>query len=285
MKRDNADKNYRTRIARVVAALVADPMAVHSLEKLAGIAHFSPFHFHRLYRSLVGETIGDTIRRLRLAQAATLLGENRSSVTEIALACGYESPQAFTRAFRHYSGNSPREFQKKIDRIGGHNRPVDDEQQPISSRVKLLHKDAIRIQALQHYGPAATIPHTHRHLRQLVQDRPVEQWFGICYGDSELDGNFTYFAGTILREDTRIGGAVSFIDIPAGWYAAYTLRGPYAQINASISALYSSWLPTSGYEPDDRPLLELYQNNPKTVPQDALHTDLLIPIRPNFSGK
>src|SRR5450830_655952 len=84
MKRDNADKNYRTRIARVVAALVADPMAVHSLEKLAGIAHFSPFHFHRLYRSLVGETIGDTIRRLRLAQAATLLGENRSSVTEIA---------------------------------------------------------------------------------------------------------------------------------------------------------------------------------------------------------
>ena len=285
MKRDNADKNYRTRIARVVAAIVADPMASHSLEELADIAHFSPFHFHRLYRSLVGETVGDTIRRLRLAQAAVLLGENRCSVTDIALTCGYESPQAFTRAFRQYSGNSPREFQKKIDQIGDHRCAPDGEQSPLSSRVQLLHKEAIRVQALPHHGPAATIPHPHRRLRQLVHDRPIEQWYGICYGDSDPGGDYTYFAAASLSEDMPVSDELVFVDIAAGWYAAYTLLGPYAQINATITALYCLWLPASGYEPDDRPLLELYRNNPKAVAPDALHTDLLIPIRPIFSEK
>lgn len=270
-------------MARVVAAIAADPMAPHRLEDLAAMAHFSPFHFHRIYRSLMGETVVDTVRRMRLSHAATLLAASRRSVTDIGLEAGYESPQAFTRAFRQYSGASPREFQKKIHFIADHETATEDRRSPTALEpqlVELVEQTAFRIQSLRHHGPVGTIAHTHRHLRQLVARRPVLQWLGISYGDPEADEGFSYFAAATLAGDDLISPDVELIDIPAGWYASHTLMGPYTQINATISALYSLWLPYSGYEPDDRPLLEIYRNSPlNTAPAD-LQTDLLIPVRP-----
>jgi AraC family transcriptional regulator len=69
------------------------------------------------------------------------------------------------------------------------------------------------------------------------------------------------------------------LEIGAGTYAVHTLSGPYTQINAVLKALYTRWLPHSGYEADDRPIVEHYLNSPRTTAPDALLTDLLIPIR------
>lgn len=267
-------------MARVVAAIAAAPMAPHRLEDLAALAHFSPFHFHRLYRSLIGETVVDTVRRVRLAHAATLLAETRSSVTEIALEVGYDSPQAFTRAFRQYAGLSPRAFQKKIQVIAARPGGTDDRPAPAGPQAQLMEQGALRVQALRHHGPPGTIPHTHRHLHQLVGRRPVRQWLGIAHGDPEAGADFCYFAAALLADEAPVAADIEIIDIPAGCYAAHALIGPYSQINATISALYSLWLPCSGYEPDDRPLLEIYRNSPRDTAPAQLHTDLLIPVRP-----
>lgn len=267
-------------MARVVAAIVADPMAPHSLEHLAAIAHFSPFHFHRLYRNILGETVMDTVRRIRLAHAAALLGTDRHSVTQVALEAGYDSPQAFSRAFHQYAGASPRDFRRKILEMTGEHTPDSTDETTFIPQVQLVGREPVRVQALRHYGPIATIPHTHRHLRQLVAQQPIDLWMGISYGDPEADGDFAYFAATTLKREGMIGGDVVPVDIPAGLYASYVLTGPYTQINAAINALYSLWLPSSGYEPDDRPMLELYRNNPEKVLPEALQTDLLIPLRP-----
>ncbi|MFJ9451754.1 GyrI-like domain-containing protein [Herbaspirillum sp. NPDC101397] len=280
MKPDRSEKNYRSRMARVVAAIAADPIAPHRLEKLAALAHFSPFHFHRLYRSLIGETVADTVRRVRLAHAATLLAEIRRSVTDIGLEAGYESPQAFTRAFRQYAGLSPREFQKKIHVIADKERAAGERSVSAGPQVQLIEQGAMRVQALRHHGPLGTIPHTHRHLHQLVGPRPFRQWLGIAHGDPDAGDDFSYFAAAELIEEPLISTDVELIDIPAGCYASHALIGPYTQINATISALYSLWLPYSGYEPDDRPLLEVYRNSPRDTAPEQLHTDLLIPVRP-----
>ena len=68
-------------------------------EKLAVIAGFSLHHFHRVFRGMTGESVMAFVRRLRLERAAGLLGRGRAPVTEIALASGYGSHEAFTRAF------------------------------------------------------------------------------------------------------------------------------------------------------------------------------------------
>ncbi|MGH8080852.1 MAG: helix-turn-helix domain-containing protein, partial [Lysobacter sp.] len=66
------------------------------LGRLAEAAAFSPFHFHRVYRAMTGETTGQTVARLRLLQGLRLLASAERSVTDAALAVGYQTPQAFT---------------------------------------------------------------------------------------------------------------------------------------------------------------------------------------------
>ncbi|WP_284079264.1 AraC family transcriptional regulator [Herbaspirillum aquaticum] len=272
---------YRTRMARVVATIAADPMAQHSLEALAAIAAFSPFHFHRLYRSLTGETIMDTLRHQRLALAALKLASQEGSVTEIALACGYESPQAFTRAFRQFSGQSPSAFRHKIFLMTQPSRLVDVMQPPPRPlNVPLVEQGALKLLGLRHEGPTSTIAHTHRRLHQLLGKRTEPVRYGICFGDPDQGTSFRYFAAVLRQAPDPLEGVLEPLDVPAGSYACHTVMGPYTQINASIAALYSTWLPYSSYEPDDRPLIECYRNQPHQVPQEALHTDLLIPVRP-----
>jgi len=61
------------------------------LDELAHIAHFSPYHFHRIFRGMVGESLMEHVRRLRLERAAHRLKFTDTSVTNIAFDAGYET--------------------------------------------------------------------------------------------------------------------------------------------------------------------------------------------------
>lgn len=277
MKTPRAEQDYRARVARVVTAIVADPMAEHRLEDLARLAHFSPFHFHRVYSSVAGETVAATVRRVRLARATRLLEEGRQSVTQVAMEVGYESPQAFTRAFGQFTGQSPREFQQQMQSMAPQAGAV--------ALVQIVERPAQQVQALRHLGPLSTIPHTHRRLRVHASGRALSDWFGVAYGDPAVPadaadtGGFRYYAAAASPEPWPAHVELETLDLPAGRYALHCLAGPYARINAAINALYARWLPGSGYEPDDRPMLEHYLNSPRQVSQAELRTDLLIPVR------
>ena len=77
----------------------------------AAVAHFSPYHFHRIFRGMVGESVKEHVRRLlRLERSAQRLRDSNDAILEIALDAGYESHESFTRAFRAMFGESPSEF-------------------------------------------------------------------------------------------------------------------------------------------------------------------------------
>ena len=81
------------------------------LQKMAGIACFSPFHFHRVFTILTGETPTDYIKRTRIEKAAQLLKRNKElSATEIARLCGFSSLSLLSRNFRQYFNMTIREF-------------------------------------------------------------------------------------------------------------------------------------------------------------------------------
>jgi AraC family transcriptional regulator len=245
------------------------------------MAHFSPYHFHRVYSSIAGETVAATVRRVRLALATRLLEEGRQSVTQVAMAVGYDSPQAFTRAFSQFTGQSPRTFQQHMHRAildAGARFTQDDTGE--SPAVQIIERPAQRVHALQHRGPLATIPHTQRRLHLHFGASAASQWLGASYGDPDDTVGFRYYAAAELPEPLAIADAeIEVLDIPAGRYAQHRLTGPYARINAAVTALYTRWLPGSGYEPDDRPTLEHYLNSHRDASQAGLRTDLLIPIR------
>ncbi len=99
---------YADRILRVQIHIQQHLDEDLSLERLAGIAGYSPYHFHRIFRGQVGESTDDYVRRLRMEKAAQSLRYRERSVLEIALDSGYGSPEAFSRAFSGTSGFFPR---------------------------------------------------------------------------------------------------------------------------------------------------------------------------------
>ena len=81
-------------------------------ETLAAVAGFSIPHFHRVFTAQVGESAASYVRRLRLERAARKLRMGAVDITEVALAAGYESHAAFSKAFKQQFGISPREFRQ-----------------------------------------------------------------------------------------------------------------------------------------------------------------------------
>lgn len=100
-------EEYRSRINRVMDHIEANIGREMSLSELADIALFSPYHFHRIFSAMTGETLGAFIQRLRVEKAAAkLVGNPRRPITDIALDCGFSGSSAFARAFRERYGMS-----------------------------------------------------------------------------------------------------------------------------------------------------------------------------------
>ena len=81
-------------------------------EVLAAVAGFSVPHFHRIFTAHVGENIASYVRRVRLERAGRKLRMGAVDITEVALAAGYDTHAAFSKAFKQHFGLSPSEFRQ-----------------------------------------------------------------------------------------------------------------------------------------------------------------------------
>ncbi|MGK0290729.1 MAG: AraC family transcriptional regulator [bacterium] len=107
-------EEYIARINRVIDYIEENIEDELRLEDLAQVANFSSFHFHRIFRSLVKETLNQFIQRLRVERAAIqLTNSSKKSVTEIAFDCGFSSSSSFARVFKDYYKMSATEWKKK----------------------------------------------------------------------------------------------------------------------------------------------------------------------------
>jgi len=277
--------DYAKRIARVTEAIFREPARARALEDWAALANFSPFHFHRIYRAMQGETLADTIRRARLTLAARALATSERSVTDIALEAGYENAQSFSRAFRGFVAVSPSAFRATHHAAADFSSPspVVVTRKDEAMNVEIIDLAPIRAHLLEHKGPVASIPETWAslwrwHMQAGLAGRALYP-IGVCYGDPEADCGFRYFAGLVFPDGVAASGEVNVVDIPGGRGASYRHIGPYSGIGAAFQKLYGEWLPTSGHEPDDRPGLEIYRNTPYDAPPEGLITDLFVPVK------
>ena len=117
MKTDNKyqikDTNYIQSIYKIVLYIEQHYQDEISLDELASIAGFSKYHFHRLFKSIVGENIGDYITRVKLS-SSTMRFLNDNQITEIAMDSGYETNASFSKAFKRHFSMTPSEFAKSI---------------------------------------------------------------------------------------------------------------------------------------------------------------------------
>jgi AraC family transcriptional regulator len=268
------------------------------LATLAGVAHFSPFHFHRLFQALMGEPLGDYIRRRRLELAAVRLrAQLRIPVIQIALGVGFGSAEAFTRAFRSRFGCSPTEWRKsKRDQMGGkpgqarnpasrkHGRSRNQE---LVMNVKLVDREAVSVAYLRRtgaYGPGIS----------QFWKKQVAPWmeannffgrdrFGISLDDPSVTRpeNCRYDACVASPENEVLAGDPGRRVIPGGKYASLAYEGTGADIGAAWDSLLRDWLPRSGLQLDARPFFEHYPTDGRYDPRTGAFTcNICVPVAP-----
>jgi AraC family transcriptional regulator len=265
---------YREKLERMVSAVLAAPAGPHTLETLADGANCSPFHFQRVYRAILGESPTATVRRIRLAEAAHRLASTDVPVTAIAFDAGYESSQAFGRAFRNFTHVAPGEFRIQ-QRSLAEERVLHGE----GKRIRIIEHPTFEVAAVPHDGPIATIPLAFRDLQSWERgqaplcDAPR---VGIVFQDQMRAEKIQYFAGVRMHSPIQPKGAAQIHRVCGGRYAAVRLIGPYALIAPTFKTLIEQWLPQSGFCLDRRPALELY-GRPSRV-GDTKSTELLLPV-------
>lgn len=268
--------------------------AALQLERLADLAGFSPYHFHRIFAALTGETVAQYVRRVRLAAAVQRLLHSSEPVTEIALAVGYETPAAFTKTFRQRFGVTPTAL-RSMDREKAYALLLEQPsaQEPsgraIAPEIRTLPELRVlyaRGWGMIDYSFAKAADDAFARLSCYLHTHELMNSFTACLGitpdDYEVIPHIQcrFDAGVILKEGVEIEPTeqVKVQLLAAGRWAVFQHKGPYDTLWQSWNVSYRDWLPRSGVRPRDVPPLEIYLNNINRTPLEELRTEILIPI-------
>ena len=282
---------YEARIEEALSLLEHHGGTDLKLIDLASAAGMSVFHFHRVFRAMTGEAVGDVVRRYRIASGLRLLRETDRSITDIALETGYETPQAFSRAFRAVTGTTPSQARgdgtEADTLLGGFVRPqiLTLEELPMND-LKIIVVDPIKVIAKRHIGPYAEVGAAFDSLCAWAassgQISGMRGLYGISYDDpDEVSAeDLRYDACVDLGAEARPGEGFEEATIGGGEHAVIEHKGPYNTLIQTYRKLYGQWLPSSGREPADRPPFERYVNHPQDTPPEALLTEIYLPLKP-----
>jgi AraC family transcriptional regulator len=274
-----ASADYVARVNRAIDHVLASLAEPIRLDDVARVAGFSPFHFHRVFRSVVGETLNQFVKRLRLERALrTLSYEPGRTLTEVALDCGFSSSSDFSRSFKQRYGVPPSAFdvatfrerrrdewqaavadpaeRHRLDRLP----PGENPDGFVAELVRLPARRVAYIRVLDSYRPGAAVQATER-LVAWARERGLEggRWLGYMWDDPEIVSHrdCRYDVGVEV-ERAEPEGEVGVIEFPAMTVARVEVRGPIDVEVRALDWIFGTWLPRSGRVPTDQPCFEAW---------------------------
>lgn len=264
------------RAAHLLAERLADPPSADELARAVGV---SRFHFQRIYRAATGETLLDTLRRLRALKALELLDAD-ATVTEVAGAVGYDTPQAFARAFRQSTGVTPSEARGRSRELAPKlRRPDMPGAAPVEIEVASL--EPMRLVTLRTRRPFGPLNDVYESLFEAIaaQDKlaAVSGLYGLPENDpcSEPGGIEAHIAGVGLGD--RMLDGFEPLEIEAGPALRSRHVGPFDGIDSTALEMYRHVV-ERGLELADRPALHHHLDDPDEVPSEQLRTDLYLAL-------
>ncbi|WP_348945177.1 AraC family transcriptional regulator [Chitinibacter sp. FCG-7] len=284
MNKVRTQQDYARRLIRVVHTLWQDPARSFTTAQLAEIAHFSPFHFHRIYREMMGETVAATQQRVRLHFASRDLMRGDLTQLRVAQRAGYQSSAAFVRAFAIAYGMTPGAYRRLHRQHPRFETTQEMAMYQIEFRTLAM---PIHLAARRHLGAYLNIGEAFSLLELAAPQLPLmpdARWFGL-YHDDPADVQ-QGIVGAQLHSDAcveitgegQLPPDLHRTHIPAGRYAVIEHRGAYSELDKAYQWLIATWLPQSGEMPLSVPGIELYLNDPcNTEPKD-LRTEIWLAV-------
>lgn len=311
---------YTRRMNRVLNYI--DAHLEHPLEgaELADVANFSRFHFHRIFAAWMGETLGSYVRRRRLEKAALRLScGSHETVLETALATGFNSGEAFARAFKlkfgctpsDWRANTPQRLAALAAAIG--QRPGKQESNPdqVFGNTDQAHETAFGDSDVSYLSTKETtmhvriidLPKTRVAYQRLIGPygpaigefwrSTMAPWMHsngfseeACYGIGYDDPSITpankcrYDACVEVPADFVASGQADTQTLPGGRYAVSSFKGRVENIADAWTRLMREWMPSNGLQCDDRPCFEMFYAATAFNPETGeFSCDICIPVK------
>lgn len=284
---------YTPHIYRVIDFINENLSEPLNLELLAQEAYFSPYHFHRIFTSMIDETPNAFINRLRIEKAAKLLLSNPTlSITDIALISGFSSSATFARSFKQHFGLSASELKQSyaswMENTDYVNRKI---YKGLSKNIQIIQMPRF------HVAYVASLRDGYRRADEAWE--MLDKWaaakdlltleatrLGISHDYSLITPlpRCRYYACITVPDHVPADDIVGIMDVPEGKYALYRFEGPLDKVKPTYEALTAIWIPRSGfqraYDPPYRSAYEILRLGPEDHP-DGLHIlDIYLPIMP-----
>ncbi len=289
---------YIKQIEKAIIFIENNLTEIIRVEDVASITGYSCYHFHKVFKAVLGENIGNYIRSRRLNCAAGELIYTDKRILDIALYYQFESQEAFTRAFKNVYKVSPGSYRKnRIDTIIGSKREI------TSGYLQHIYKGVTLKPSLCQLEDKKIIGI--RFQTTLKENKLQEAWvnfsnrvdeikhsssdaskYGIC--EVALDFNIeqfnensksSHFIGVEVPSFDEIPYGMSRKTLKGGKYAVFTHRGRVDSLRMTYEYIWGTWLICSGVEIDQREDFELYNERFLGTDYEQSEIEIYIPIK------
>jgi AraC family transcriptional regulator len=291
---------YVERVNRAIDYVVSHLEEPLRLEDGSRAALLSPFHFHRVFQALVGVTLAEFVKRLRLEKALfTMAHARRPSLTAIALSCGFSSSSDFSRCFRQRFGVPPSAFDIKGWREARRSEleatvPGTDERLHLNKLPTAHNPDRFRVRVRD--LPARTVAYIRIHNpyqgdavakaaerliawaeRHALADG---QWLGYQWDNPQIAHlEDCQYHVAVEAEQFTPAGEIGRFHFPPMTVAQVEVRGGLDLELRALQWLFGTWLPRSGYVPDDHPCFEAWVGRPFAHGMEHFELRAQLPVR------
>jgi AraC family transcriptional regulator len=289
--KQSSRQEYELRINRAMEFVRQHLDQDLNLDSVSQAACFSPFHFHRIFYALRGETVHDFIWRVRLEKSAKMLGAQPDlSITGIALECGFSSPSNFAKAFKKYFGMSATRIRGKLGTLKPKGKAMQKKPRVMAEdfkpEVRVLPQTPIAFYRIYGYN-RKQITRAFKEMENWAQARGLFGQGGAMLGVFHDDPRLTdperccFDVAVTLPGSLEVRAPFNSTIIPAGQYVVVRYQGLGEGLGDFFHKLYYQWLPESGFVPANFPPFGFYVKHPaQEKPAGLLVLDVCMPIKP-----
>ena len=253
-----------------------------TLQELSKIAGFSKYHFHRIFKSIIGENLSDYIRRVRLS-STTLKFKTNQKITQIAIDSGYETNASFSKAFKNHFGITPKEFSQNAKKKKGLKM----------LKPKIVELESVEVLCVRKEGSyEKSAKEAWEVLMGFAYQNKIKykknlmgkdaMMFGIGHDNPNIiDEEKLRFDACISWDDKTVKseGEISSKIINSGKYAMFLHKGAYENLKNTYDEI-GDWIVESGVEVRDSPMFEKYLNrDPRRTKPENLKTEIYVPLK------
>ncbi|CAH0344159.1 AraC family transcriptional regulator [Bacillus sp. CECT 9360] len=265
-----------------------------TIENISKQANVSAFHFQRTFAILTDISVGEYLRRRRLTLAAQELSRTNCKIIDLAYKYGYDTPEAFSKAFRRQHGVSPSEARKYIGKLKSYNRLIIQVSlkgaEPM--KYKIVEKGRFQVVGIKREFSLANeenlkgIPKLWEEVNQNGMDDllfslnngQIKGVLGVCVVNSETQSQQAMDYWVATEYDGDIPEGLMKCEIPASKWAVFEVHGPMPHAMQNVwKQIISEWLPSSNYEHAGTPDLEVYTEAHPASPD--LYSEIWIPVK------